>query len=155
MSFTQISAAFYSSLKLSAIILAAALSTHVVSGEAYKWVDAQGNTHYSDKKPNHTESKSIRISNSKPSSRPSPQGQAKALDEQAARAAQAKNEVAQDEARKKEVAQKCKAIRDNLKVIAETSRIRIEDEGKLRYLTPEEIASKKARHEEQLKEFCE
>ncbi len=152
---TSSSAYFSRVFKLCAFIAITSFASHTSSAEVYKWVDEHGNTHYTDKKPHNTEAKSIRIQSSKTSQRSSAQQQAQAIDEKAARAIQAQQEIAQEDARNKEIEAKCATIRENLKVINETSRIRLVEDGKTRYLTAEEISAKKARHEEQVQEFCQ
>lgn len=152
---TMNSAYFSRIIKLCAFIIITSFASHTSSAEVYKWVDEHGNTHYADKKPNNTESKSIRIQSNKGAQRSSAQNQANAIDEKAARAMQAQQEIAQEDARKKEIEAKCATIRENLKIINETSRIRVVEDGNTRYLTPEEISAKKTRHEEQIKEFCQ
>lgn len=146
-----------SPLKLLKILLLLSISlntTFAVSAEVYKWIDQDGNTHYSDKKPHNTDSTSIKIKNSKNKQQAKTEKSAKPLDEKAARAAQAQQAEVMDEARQKEIKEKCATIRANLKIIAETSRIRVVEDGNTRYLSPEEIAAKKSRHEQQIKEFC-
>ena len=142
-------------LQLCIVFAISTCSGLAISAEVYKWADSNGNIHYSDKKPNNTTSESIKIQNASSSQRASVQSQAKALDEKAARAMQAKQDAALEDARKKEIEDKCATIRENLKIIAETSRIRVLEDGTPRYLNPEEIEAKKARHEEQIKEFCQ
>lgn len=155
MSLKPISASINATLKLSAATLAIIFSSFSFSAEVYKWVDEHGNTHYADKKPNNTESKSIHIRNTTSTPNQRTSSQSNAINEQQARAAQAKNEVAQEAARQKDLEKKCALIRNNLKAIAESSRLRVEENGELRYLTPEEIATKKSTHEAQLAEFCQ
>jgi hypothetical protein len=142
--------------KLSLAILMLCIAGPTFSDDVYKWVDQHGNTHYSDKKPNNVESKSMNIRTNTPSqARKAPLERAKKLNETQEKALEAKAQILQADARKKEVESKCKRIRENLKTLAETSRIRVEDNGEMRYLDPEEIQKKKSRHEEQLKEFCQ
>jgi hypothetical protein len=142
-------------LTFSAALTISLLTNLAGASEIYKWVDQNGNTHYADKKPSHTDTTSIKIRSSKSQQHSNVQNQAKALDEKNAAAIQAQEQTSQEEARQREIEAKCERIRENLKVIAETSRIRVVEDGKPRYLSEEEITAKKARHEEQLQEFCQ
>lgn len=155
MTLTLNSALFTTTLKLCAFLLISCATTIATSAEVYKWVDSNGNTHYTDKKPNHTESTSIQIKTSTASQRTSAQNQAKAIDEKTAKEMQVRQEIAQEEARKIEIEEKCKAIRENLRVIAETSRITVVEEGVTRFLSPEEINEKKANFQKQIEDYCQ
>lgn len=148
-------ASLFQSFKLFVFFAITSSVSIFASAEVYKWVDKNGNTHYSDRKPKNTQSQSIHIKKHSPSIQNDVQSQAKALDEKEASELQAKQVATEDEARKKEIEEKCAKIRKNLKVIAESSRIRIVENGEVRYLSPEEVAKKKAHHQAQIAEFCQ
>ena len=95
----------------------------------------------------------IRICDPK-TQRLSPQEQVSNLDEQKQKDLETKAQQLKADSAKTQNIAKCDAIRANIKAFAENSRIRIKEDGKLRYLTPEEINTKKAEHQKQLKEFC-
>jgi len=121
----------------------------------YKWVDDNGEVHYSDRKPNNISTESLRIRTQKNlQPRKDPIEQAASLDEKQNTALEAKARKLQGESKKRELDAQCLAIKNNLKTLMEKSRIRIEEEGKLRYLSPDEINNKKAAYQEQIEEFC-
>jgi len=121
----------------------------------YKWVDNNGEVHYSDRKPNNISTESLRIRTQKNlQPRKDPVAQAASLDEKQNKALEAKARELQGESKKRELDAQCLAIKNNLKTLMEKSRIRIEEEGKLRYLSPDEINKKKAAYQEQIEEFC-
>ena len=65
-----------------------------------------------------------------------------------------RQESAVEEARRKQREANCETARTNLKLIQQNSRIRIEEEGELRYLTPEEIEEQKQQFEKIAEENC-
>jgi len=131
------------------------LSLNLHSAEVYKWIDDNGEVHYSDRKPNNTSAESLRIRTQKNLQlRKNPIEQAASLDEKQNKALEAKAQKLQRESKKRELNAQCQAIKNNLKTLMEKSRVRIEEEGKLRYLTPDEINKKKTAYQQQIKEFC-
>ncbi|MCP4064816.1 MAG: DUF4124 domain-containing protein, partial [Gammaproteobacteria bacterium] len=69
--------------------------------------------------------------------------------------ARQRQETAVEEARRKQRDANCATARSNLEVIANHARIRIEENGELRYLTPEELAEKRAELERMAEDNCE
>ncbi len=123
--------------------------------EIYKWTDEQGNTHYSDIKPKNTSSQSLKIkTNTNTASATDPIQASKELSERNEADLEAKAKKLQEETQKRELEAQCEAIRDNIKTIEENSRIRITENNETRYLSPEEIAEKKAKFEADLAQFC-
>jgi len=149
---------FYPTKKLSIILIVFSLllaAPSFAASDVYKWTDDDGNIHYSDKKPNNIESKSLKIKAGKTDgSRRSAQEQAKTLNEQETQKLAAQAEKLKGDTLKRENDARCQAIRDNLKKIAENSRIKINDNGELRYLTPEEINTKTKQYQQTLKDKC-
>ena len=68
--------------------------------------------------------------------------------------AKQRREAAVEEARRKQREANCATARSNLEVIANHARIRIEENGALRYLTQEEIAEKRAELERMAEDNC-
>mgnify|MGYP003673348460 CR=1 FL=1 len=123
--------------------------------EVYKWTDKNGNTHYSDIKPNAVTSEKLNIKSANSSQpRTSPQNAAKQLDQTKAKELQAKAEKLQSQAQKQETTTQCQSVRDNLKTLQENSRIKINENGTLRYMTPEELETKKQEYSEQISNLC-
>ena len=76
------------------------------------------------------------------------------LETQKAKESEKRQESAVEEARRKQREANCETARTNLKLIQQNSRIRIEEEGELRYLTPEEIEEQKQQFEKIAEENC-
>ena len=82
-------------------------------------------------------------------------GAAKASVEEAVGSGQGQGaETAVEEARRKQREANCATARSNLDVIDRNARIRIEENGEQRYLSPEEIAEKRAEFERIAEENC-
>ncbi|KZY88706.1 hypothetical protein A3742_25975, partial [Oleiphilus sp. HI0071] len=134
------------------------LVTVSASAEIYKWTDKDGRTHYSDKKPNaqkdakkikvHTGKGSIGNSSNKPSSEPQPNTPEK---EQALRKKAEDLSKKQGQQASKE---RCDAVRENVAKMTEGARLRINENGQMRFLSPEEIADKRKTYQAFLDENC-
>ena len=144
-------------------ILTLSLLLAVVPGvsmgaSVYKWTDEDGVTHFGDRQPSGTQSEkvNVRSGSASPSStnRPSPTERVEALEEQEQEAAEQRREAAAEEARQKQREANCAAAQENLQVMANNARIRIEENGELRYLTPEEISEKREQFETIVAENC-
>lgn len=70
------------------------------------------------------------------------------MEEQEAADSEKQKVSAAEEARQKQRAANCKTARTNLSLISSSGRIRVEEDGEQRYLTPEEIAEKREQFEE-------
>ncbi len=137
------------------IAIGLGLSTQVSADQVYKWVDENGTIHYSDIKPNNVESENVRVKTGKSTgSRPSAQSQAQDLDNQQQQELQDRAQRLQAETAARENDAQCQLVRDNLQKLQENSRVKVNDGGEFRYLTPEEIAAKKAEYQEMLNNFC-
>ncbi len=77
------------------------------------------------------------------------------MNEQQAENAQSRQVSAVEEARQKQRAANCETARNNLSLIRSGSRIKMEENGEERYLTPEEIAEKRAQFEEIAENNCD
>lgn len=140
-------------LAIALFILACTATTSYA--EVYKWTDKQGNTHYSDIKPNEVTSKKLNIkTNNLNQTRKSPQSSAQELDQAKARELEAKAEKLQSQTQKEAIKTYCQAIRDNLKTLQENSRVKINENETSRYMTPEEIENKKQEYQQQLNSQC-
>ena len=140
------------SLCSSLILLNTSLFCHA---DVYKWTDEKGNTHYSDMKPNNTNSEKLSIQtkhNATP--RNSPQASATELSKRTEQALKEKSEQLKASTEKREMDAKCEIIRNNLKTMETNSRIKVNENGETRFLTPEEIASKKQKYIEQIEAHC-
>jgi len=146
----------YFTHKLLAIVLVFfSITSALCAGEVYKWTDKDGATHYSDKKPANVASKNIKVNTGKSSgTRTSAQEQAQALNESKSQQLAIQAQNLQDETYKRENDARCQTLRDNLVKFKENSRIKINDNGTLRFLTPEEITAKTKKYQQTLKDDC-
>ena len=136
-------------------LLASILFPLLCNAEVYKWTDKNGTIHYSDIKPNETSSEKLNIKTNNPSlERASPQSSAQALDQQKSKELEAQAERLKSETQKKEQNSQCQNTRDNLKTLKENSRIKINENGEIRYLTPSEIEQKKQSYIKLINEQC-
>jgi erythromycin esterase-like protein len=138
-----------------------ALSTSAVAGQVYKWVDAQGVTHFGAQPPEGQQATSVNTSVPKP--RPSlprldseqpepavpkstPVGDQKAIDEKV------KADVATQEAERRKY---CETIRTNLAQLQNNPRLRAEVDGEMRRLSEEERQSRIKDAEKAIGENCD
>lgn len=109
--------------------LALALSSTAMAGQVYKWVDAQGVTHFGEQPPQGQQATTVNTATPPPPSseaKPAPTFQDIADPEQAAADAKVKKEMAEQEAQRVKY---CEAQRNNLAQLENNPRVRIEDEG--------------------------
>lgn len=127
------------------IFLSVLLSTGLQAGSIHKWVDSEGNTHYGDAPPAAINTQQVRVLNA-------PSNPGKALPRLAKDKQEKENgsEVPLDQA-----AIACKNAQDDLAVINSSSRIQLKAaDGNLRYLSTEEIATRKEKSEADIEQFC-
>lgn len=134
------------------------LVTLSASAEIYKWTDENGRVHYSDKKPNaDKDAKKIKVStgigssgnsNNSSSTDPEPNTPEKeqALQEKAENLSKNQGQKASKE--------KCDAVRENISKMTEGARLRINENGQMRFLSPEEIADKRKSYQAFIDENC-
>ncbi|WPC05890.1 DUF4124 domain-containing protein [Pseudomonas benzenivorans] len=123
-------------LLLSSLLLA--LSAPAMAGQVYKWVDAQGVTHFGAQPPQGAQATSINTATPPPKPaepQPAPTFKNIADPEQAAIDKKVKQEVAAKEAERK---QYCDSMRNNLAQLQNNPRVRIEEDGEVRRLSEEE-----------------
>lgn len=125
--------------------------------EVYKWTDENGNTHYSDIKPNSTSSEKLKIKTSKTSKASQTKNvitEAQKLSDKKQKELQAQADKLNTDTQKRELEAQCEAMRSNLKTIEENSRVKISEGDQIRFLTPEEIEQKKQSFRQQLEANC-
>jgi len=146
---------FFTHKLLAFVLTIFSLTGTLSAGEVYKWTDKNGTIHYSDIQPTNTPSKNIKIKAGKSSkTRTSVQEQAKTLNETKSQQLAIQAQNLQDETYKRENDARCQTLRDNLIKFKENSRIKINDNGTLRFLTPEEINTKTKQYQQILKDEC-
>ncbi len=130
-------------------------STNTLAGGVYKWVDENGTVHYSDIKPNNVDAQSMRVQGGKSGQqRSSAQSKAEDLDQSKQQELEKQAAKLQEETRKRETEAQCETVRANLQKIEENSRIKVNENGELRYLSPEEVQEKKSSFQEILEKRC-
>lgn len=135
-----------------------ALSTTAMAGQVYKWVDAQGNTHFGSQPPEGQQATSINTNVATPKTPApaavKPAAAAADTDEQKAIDSKVKEDVAKQEAERK---QYCETVRTNLAQLQNNPRIRVQEEGKdeVRRLTEEERQERISEAEKGIAENCQ
>jgi hypothetical protein len=139
-------------------LLIAVIPGIAVSASVYKWTDDKGVTHFGDRQPTGTPAEKVNVRSGTSSrtsdDRQSPQERLGELQEKQESEAESRRETAVQEANRKQRKANCDMARSNLKIIDSNARIRIEENGELRYLSPEEIAEKRASFEEAVEKNC-
>lgn len=132
-----------------------ALSASAMASEIYKWVDAQGVTHFGSQPPQGQSATSINTSAPQPKAveeeQPAPTFESIADPEQAAFDKKAKEEVAAKEAERKKY---CADVRTNLAQLENNPRIRMEVDGEVRRLGEEERQQRIAEAKKAIAENC-
>ncbi|MVW76613.1 DUF4124 domain-containing protein [Pseudomonas xionganensis] len=136
-----------------------AMSTTAMAGQIYKWVDAQGVTHFGAQPPQGQQA--TLINTSTPSPRPS---LAEETDEQAAPDLETGDDPEQaaiDEKTRQEVAaqaaerkQYCETVRTNLSQLQNNPRVRTEVDGEIRKLSEDERQQRIAELQKSIAENC-
>lgn len=134
-----------------------ALSASAMAGQIYKWVDAQGVTHFGEQPPQGQQSTTVNPSAAPPPStsakqKPAPTFDSIADPEQAAADAKVKKEVAAQEAERKKY---CETQRNNLAQLENNPRVRVEEGGEMRRLGEDERQKRIADSKQAIKENCQ
>lgn len=123
------------------------------AGQIYKWVDAQGVTHFTAQPPQATQSVTIPPAKQPPAPPSAPATTAPAATEQtqADIDARVRRELAQKE---KERADYCLTVRTNLAHLRNNPRLRMEMNGEMRRVTEDERQAKIAEAEKTIAAQC-
>jgi len=139
-------------------VLMAAAPGLATSASVYKWTDENGVTHFGDRQPTGLNAEQVNVrsgtSQGAGGQRRSAQEQLGELQEQQAAEQQQREESAVEEARRKQREANCNTARSNLEVINSNARIRVEENGETRYLSPEEIEQQRQKFQEIADENC-
>ncbi len=138
------------------MIFAATLTLAVDSAacqaaQIYKWVDAQGGTHFDAQPPAGQSAEEIDVQKPAPPPPSSPTARPDAAQEQQAVDAKVKKQVAAQEARRKEY---CDQQRTNLAQLQNNPRLREEVNGELRRFTEEERQARIVEVKRSLDDTC-
>ena len=136
-----------------------ALAPTVMAAQVYKWVDAQGVTHFGAQPPEGTSAATVntnaaqpKASNFPPPAPPKPTLAPSADEKQKAIDEKVRQEVAQQEA---ERSRNCTQLRTNLAQLKNNPRVRVEDgNGELRRITEEERQARIVQSEADIRENC-
>ncbi|MDN6856024.1 DUF4124 domain-containing protein [Pseudomonas sp. CAN2814] len=136
-----------------------ALAPTVMAAQVYKWVDAQGITHFGAQPPEGTSADTVNTSTAQPkaSNFPPPAPPKATLppsedEKQKAVDAKVKQEVAQQEAQR---VKQCEQLRIDLAQMKNNPRIRVDDgSGELRRIGEEERQERIAKSEKDIRENC-
>jgi Domain of unknown function (DUF4124) len=129
-----------------------AVPVFATAQSVYKWTDDDGVTHFGDRKPVGKASESVSVrtgSASKASgdSRKSPQQRVDEIEERQASTQEMAEMNAAERARQKQRAANCQTAKSNLALIQTGSRVKVQEDGEKRYLTPQEIEQKRQQFE--------
>jgi len=134
-----------------------AMSATAMASQVYKWVDAQGVTHFSAQPPQGQDATSINTATPPPKpvaaeeKKAAPTFESIADPEQAAIDEKVKQEVAAKEVERKKY---CEDVRTNLSQLQNNPRLRMEVEGELRRLSEEERQSRISEAQKAIAENC-
>lgn len=134
--------------------LALVLSSTAMAGQIYKWVDAQGVTHFSEQPPQGQQANTVNTATPPPPApeqKPAPTFQDIADPQQAAADAKVKKEVAEQEAQRLKY---CETQRNNLAQLENNPRVRVEDGGEMRRLGEDERQQRIADSKKAITENC-
>ena len=115
-----------------------ALSVSAMASQVYKWVDAQGVTHFGAQPPQGQQATTINTATPPPKTAEpaaTPTFESSADPEQAAIDEKVKQEIATQEAERKKY---CQSVRTNLAQLENNPRVRVEVDGEVRRLNEEE-----------------
>ncbi len=132
-----------------------ALSASAMAGQIYKWVDAQGNTHFGAQPPEGQQAAEVNPNISQPKvAAPAPP---KLDDSKKDTEQEQLDQDAREAAAKQEKERKtfCEETRKDLAQMKANPRLRINDNGETRRLTEEERQERMAKSEASIKENCQ
>ncbi|WP_222909257.1 DUF4124 domain-containing protein [Pseudomonas sp. DNDY-54] len=129
-----------------------ALSSSVMAGQVYKWVDAQGVTHFGAQPPQGQPAEALSTATAppKPAAAPitvEPTGET----EQRQIDRQVKKEVAEQEAERQRY---CTTLRTNLAQLQNNPRVRVEENGETRRLNEEERQARISETQKKINDTC-
>lgn len=128
-----------------------AFAAQAMAGTIYRWVDANGVTHFSAQPPQGQQAQSLRLAVQPP---PAPASQPAATTgerEQQDIERKVKREIAEQQAERKTY---CTALRTQLAQLENNPRIRVEQAGQVRRLGEEERQARIAETRKRLSEDC-
>ena len=148
-------------LKTMTLLLAMAMATAPAAASAtavFKWIDADGVTHFGDRQPTGIQAEQISV-RSGPSSfvnnNSSARQRVNELElEQQQTAREASRAVDATATRQAQRKTRCDTVQQNLGIISNNARIRITEDGEQRFLTPDEVSQQKLTYEDVAEQNC-
>jgi hypothetical protein len=131
-----------------------ALSASAMASQVYKWVDAQGVTHFGAQPPQGQQATTINTATPPPKTAEpaaTPTFESSADPEQAAIDEKVKQEIATQEAERKKY---CESVRTNLAQLENNPRVRVEVDGEVRRLNEEERQQRISEAKQAIGENC-
>ena len=130
-----------------------ALSSSTMAAQVYKWVDAQGITHFSAQPPQGQAAQTLNTVTPppKPAAEPDASESSASLVDQEKIDRKVKQQVAEQEAERKRY---CETLQTNLAQLQNNPRVRVEENGEVRRLKEEERQSRIAETKQKIEENC-
>ncbi|MFI8741049.1 DUF4124 domain-containing protein [Stutzerimonas zhaodongensis] len=130
-----------------------ALSSNIMAGQVYKWVDAEGVTHFGAQPPQGRPAETLNtaIAPPKPAMTESAASQQSGESEQRDIDRKVKQQVAEQEAERQ---QYCTTLRTNLAQLQNNPRVRVEEEGGNRRLNEEERQARIGETKQKIADNC-
>ncbi|MCQ4313992.1 DUF4124 domain-containing protein [Pseudomonas stutzeri] len=135
-------------------LLLVALSSGVMASQVYKWVDAQGVTHFGAQPPEGQSSEVLNTATPppKPSAAEPVEPEPAGVSEQRSINRQVKKQVAEQEAERQRY---CTTLRTNLAQLQNNPRVRVEEEGEMRRLNEEERQTRIGETKQKIADTCD
>lgn len=131
-----------------------ALSGSVMAGQIYKWVDAQGVTHFGAQPPQGQAVETLNTAAPPPKTASAEPAEAQATGETEQRdiERQVKKQMVAQEAQRQ---QYCTSLRTNLAQLQNNPRVRVEEDGEVRRLNEEERQARIAEARQKIADTCD
>ncbi|MCQ4259282.1 DUF4124 domain-containing protein [Stutzerimonas stutzeri] len=131
-----------------------ALSSSAMAGQVYKWVDAQGVTHFGAQPPQGQAAQTLNTATPPPKPvETAPVGAALTGEsEQRAIDQKVKKQVAEQQAERQRY---CTTLRTNLAQLQNNPRVRVEEEGEMRRLNEEERQARISETQKKIGDTCD
>lgn len=133
--------------------LVMALCGNVMAAQVYKWVDAQGVTHFGAQPPQGQQVETVNTvtAPAKSTTMPAPVAEDETEVDQQSIDRKVKRQVAEQEAERKRY---CETMRTNLAQLQNNPRVRVEEKGETRRITEEERQARIAETRDKIAENC-
>ncbi len=146
------------------MVLLLGLGANISQAQVYKWVDADGITHYSQQPPENGSAREIAVP--RPAAAPAPAPSAAAPQPNSGADSREASELsdqirarrAEADRKQKQAAEQqkvaCEGMRKNLETLRTHARVKVEDNGATRIMSPEEQAKETIDLEKRIQDNC-